>query len=439
MNILLAREILNTLEVGAIRRDSATRLGQFRPADWDAILSWLRRSGLALYWWSQLKSSGKAKAVPEKICNQLDNDLRENTSRLCAMQKEFQEIILLLEHSEVPYAVLKGFALVPEYCPDPALRSQYDFDFLVSADSLPRLDKSLRDRGFIQKLEHRSYNPAVYFHSAREPVLPNSLDNIFSPELHRPVEIHCCLWQLDADKIRFTLSETSLSRAVIKTWNGTRFFCLPPEEMLLFQVLHTFRHILNNWCRISLLLELAVFLHQHAEQEQFWSRFEKLVCRDDRLMEAAGVVFSLSTGLFQSAVPNEARAFTINRLTTASAFWLRRYGFCSAVQNFSASKSSLYLHGLFIDNKADWREVRRRRLLPLRKPAIATRATTGNRMSRLATNSRRLLQVFGRVWFHAAAAAEYLCGLPAWRRVLKHPTLIRAGEMTENLRSQALE
>lgn len=439
MNVLLAREILNTLEVGATSYDSATRLGQFRPADWDAILSWLRQSGLALYWWSQVKSSERAKAVPEKVCNQLDKDLAENTSRVCFMQEEFREIVLLLERSGIPYAVLKGFALVPEYCPDPTLRSQYDFDFLVSPDSLPLVDRSLQGRGFIKKPEHRSYNPAVYFHSAREPVLPNSLDNIFSPELYRPVEIHSSLWQLDSDKIRFTLPETRLSRVVIKTWNGTRFFCLSPEEMLLFQVLHTFRHILNNWCRLSLFLELAVFLHRYAGQEQYWSRFEKLVCCDDRLMEAAGVVFSLSTGLFHSAVPSEARAFTINRLTTASVFWLHQYGFRSAVQNFSASKSSLYLHGLFIDNKADWREVRRHRLLPLQKPAIATRATTGNRMSRLATNSRRLLQVFGRVWFHAAAAVEYLCGLPAWRRVLKHPTLIRAGKMTENPRSQALE
>src|SRR5690242_6133305 len=143
MNPKVAREFVRTLEIGVNPDGIEERLSRIPKADWDAALSWLRRSGLALYWWARIKSCSLKGAVPESIGRKMEDDLSQNRVRLSAMTAELRSIIHLLQMDEIPYAVLKGFALSPEYCPDAALRSQYDFDFLVRSDSLRRLNSIL--------------------------------------------------------------------------------------------------------------------------------------------------------------------------------------------------------------------------------------------------------------------------------------------------------
>jgi hypothetical protein len=415
MSLKVAQEIVNALQMGVIPLDCRERLSEIRPSQWEGAISWLRRSGLALYWWSRIKAGQWEMAIPETIRRRLNDDLQENCARLHAMAEEFRTLLTLIEDAGIPYVVLKGFALTPEYCPDPALRCQYDFDFLVDAGSVPRIDAALRRAGFVQKPRRSRCGPMAYFHSLRRPVMPKNLDRIFSPGLHRTVEIHTCLWESNADKIRFTLPEESLNRAVLKTWNGVAFFSLAPEEALVLQVLHILRHILNNQCRLSHLFELALFLNQHAGENPIWPAFQSVIQEDDQLMEASGIVFVLAASLFQVTVPNEARTFTIDRLTAASTFWIRRYGFHSALSNFTASKTSLYLHSLFVDSESDWREIRQRRLFPVKKPATVARASDGDMVSRLRAHSKQYVHVLRRCWFHGASALGYVWGLPEWR------------------------
>jgi hypothetical protein len=419
MNLKVAQEIVGTLQMGKLPGDCRDHLARIRPGQWEGTLSWLRRSGLALYWWSRIRSGQAESAVPESIRGSLNADLKENRARLYAMAEEFQTLLKLIEAAGIPYVVLKGFTLTPEYCPDPALRSQYDFDFLIDAGSVSRIDEVLRQADFIQKPRRSSCDPMAYFHSLRRPAMPKNLDKIFSPGLHRTVEVHTCLWESDADKIRFTLPEDCLTRAVLKTWNGITFLSLAPEDALTHQVLHTFRHILNNQCRLSHLFELAMFLNQIAGGDPIWPAFQSLIRRDDGLMEASGIVFSLACGLFQPTVPGEARAFTVDTLTSASTFWVHRYGIKSALSNFGASKSSLYLHSLFVDSESDWRRIRQQRLFPIHKLATVARASSRDISSRSAAYARQRVHVVRRIWFHGVAALKYGWGLPEWRRVSK--------------------
>jgi len=320
---------------------------------------------------------------------------------------------------EIPYAVLKGFALSPEYCPDAALRSQYDFDFLVRSDSLRRLNSILTEAGFIKKPQRPGRESAVYFFPQRRPTLPRNLDFVFSPDLYRPIEIHTCLWHPDNEKISFALPQDFLSRVIPKKFGDLSFFSLAAEDALVFQVLHTLHHILNNQCRLSHFLELAFFLNQGCGRDLIWPRFKEATKHDPRLQEAAGVVFSLAACLFNVAIPDEAVESTVARRTPASAFWVRQYGLNSALLNFTASKSSLYLHRLFVQNESDWKEIRQRRLFPVQMPAVVARSSSQDVTPRLAAHSRQVIHVLRRSWFHAAAAFNYAWGLPAWNRGVK--------------------
>src|SRR5579862_248470 len=421
MNLKVKEEIVKTMRVGDTPCDGKERLSRIQRGQWEGALSWLVRSGLALYWWSRVKSNGAESSIPENIQKRLEEDLQENRARLSAMREEFRALLQLIGDAGMPYVVLKGFSLTPEYCPNPALRTQYDFDFLVDASSVLKIEEALRRAGFIRKSRQSSFEPIEYFHSLKRPVVPKNLDRVFSPELHRAVEIHTCLWEPNAEKIHFTLPEKCLNRAVLKTWNGTSFFSLAPEEALAFQVLHIFRHILNNQCRLSHLYELATFLHHQAYGDPIWPAFQNVVLENDRLMEATGIVFALASGLFQVPLPKEARAFSVDRLSAASAFWVRRYGMPSAISNFMGSKSSLYLHKLFVDSESDWREIRRRRLFPVRRPATVARAASRHLTSRLTARARQIAHAAQRSWFHGAAALKYAWGLPEWQRNSKSP------------------
>ena len=428
MNLEAKKEILKTMRMGSTPCYSRERLSRIRKGQWEGTLSWLVRSGLALYWWSRIKSNGAESSVPENTRKLLEEDLRENRDRLTAMGEEFRALIKLIEDARMPYVVLKGFSLIPEYCPDAALRNQYDFDFLVDEGSIPTLDMALRQNGFIQKCRRSNSDPWAYFHSLRKPVIPTNLDRVFSPGLHRAVEIHTCLWEPNADKIRLTLPERSLDRAVLKTWNGIPFFSLAPEEVLVLQVLHIFRHILNNQCRLSHLFELAMFLNQRADGDPIWPAFQNVVLEDERLMEMAGIVFALASGLFKVSVPKRARAFSFDRLSAASEFWVQRYGMHSALSNFTSSKSSLYLHSLFVDSESDWLEIRRRRLFPVRRPATVARASSRDLTSRLTAWARQFAHMARRSWFHGAAVVKYVRGLPEWQQHSKSPV----GRMDSN-------
>ena len=64
--------------------------------------------------------------------------------RSAAMVEELRSLTAMLRDADVDHLVLKGISLVPEYCPDPAIRTQYDHDLLIRAESTGRAEAVLR-------------------------------------------------------------------------------------------------------------------------------------------------------------------------------------------------------------------------------------------------------------------------------------------------------
>lgn len=410
MNRAFTSEIVRALSIHALPKDSAERLSRFPAVQWRRSLRWFHASGIALYFWRRMKESSAEAVVPPDVQAILEDCLVMNRERLARMSEEFRSVSRAFQESEVRHAVLKGFALVPDYCPDAALRNQYDFDFLVPPESLALVDRRLRNVGFIRKEQSRCTHPVVYLAFDRQTQPPANLDDVYSPLIHRSVEVHTRLWDAEAEKIAFELPANPLARARKQYWSGIEFYSLSPEDLLVFQVLHAFRHMLNNKCRLSIFLEIAQFLDAHAGDGAFWPKFAALLAGRMRLREAAAVVFSLAASLFAPRNPPAMSALLGRSVRPATVLWVERYSVRLALENFSSNKDSLHLHKLFVENPEAWAFVKRRKLYPAQLPAMPQDSRSGGMRARY----RQAIHIARRVYFHSSSALRYWWGLPSW-------------------------
>lgn len=410
MKPAFASGIVSALSMNRAPEDSREYLRRFPAAQWRRSIGWFHASGLALYFWHWAKSHNAESVVPRDVQAVLENRLAMNRNRLEQMSEEFRSINRAFRESGIRHAVLKGFALVPDYCPDPALRNQYDFDFLIPAESMALADRWLQSAGLVPKEGSRCTHPVVYLDRSGRTQPPSDIGSAYSPLTHRSVEIHTRLWEADAEKIAFELPANPLARLWERNWNGIEFYSLSPEDALVFQVLHAFRHILNNKCRLSIFLEIARFIDSHSADNAFWRKFAGLVAGRMRLSEAAAVVFSMAVSLFGPGRPPELDALLARFLRPAMALWVKRYGIPLSLQNFSRSKESLHLHRLFIENPRMWPAVKRRKLYPAQLPAMPHGSGAGGMRARY----RQAIHIARRACFHSSSALRYWWGLPGW-------------------------
>ncbi len=417
MKRVLAQEIVGCLRVSGSPDANVARLRTFTRADWELALPWLDSSGLALYFWHHQKEIGADSVLPPEIKSRLARNLKDNHARVAQMAEECGLLNRFFEDAGVDYALLKGFAMIPDYCPGASLRTQYDYDYLVRPRSLRRADQALRAAGYLRK-DHKEEYPALYFQPAHPPLLSLRQDDLYSAHLCRSVELHVKLWEGEREQICFALPEDLLDRAFMRTSHGLRFFALADEDALIFQVLHTLRHILNNWCRLSIFYEIAHFLQNRSSDHVLWERFRARIEDRPGLPLAAGVVFSLTASLFGVEIPAAIKSWTTQALTPALALWVERYGRDSALENFRGDKFSLFLHREFVQDLSAWRDIRRRRLFPFQRPHRAVRASSQRFSSRLTAAWKQRVYAFRRVRFHLGAALRYAWELPRWQRMV---------------------
>jgi len=416
LNRALAREILRSFRLSEGVRQGVVSWRAFRRRDWDRALEWLDRAGLSLYFWWHQKEIGTDELLPPEVSTRLARNFADNRTRVAFMSQECDLLNRLFEEAGVQYALLKGFAMIPDYCPDASLRTQYDYDYLLSSESLGRADQALRAAGYLRKIRNEEH-PIVYFHSSRHPQAPSTRDDLYSSRLHSSVELHLKLWEADREKIHLTSPEGAISRARERNGQGLRFFALADEDALTFQVLHAFRHILNYWCRLSIFFEIAHFLERRSADLSFWERFRALTRSDRDLSAISGVIFSLAAKLFGATSPILVTGDPAERPPASLDLWVTRYGMDSALDNFSANKFSLFLHREFVPDRSSWEALRRSRLFPLRLPSRATAVASGKSLSRWAASCRQGLYVVQRAVHHLTAAIRYGWESTRWKRL----------------------
>lgn len=412
MNPALASEIVNCLPVsGSPRADISL---PFSAHPWEHTLEWLDHSGIALLWWNRVKESGEEKRIPAEIGERVEKNLTDHRIRVAAMAEEFDSINQVLGKAGVRYAAMKGLTLIPDYCSDIFLRTTYDYDYLLPQESMTDAEEALRAAGYIRK-EDPEDHPVVYFHKTRIPRSPLNRDDLYSAGFPRTVELHYLFWDPTQVGISLELPRDIVARRVLRRLDipanppgrPIEFYGLAEEDDLTLQLLHAFKHILHNWCRLCSLLDIAYFLQHRASDAAFWDRFLVRIDQSTPLCEIAGVVFLLAAGVFGGSIPEPVAARIIQSLRSPLVLWVNRYGLESALDNFSSNKFNLFLHREFIRDDAAWNKIRRNHLFPIHRPNKAVHGAGMTLASRQLAKWKQAVYVAGRLKHHLAAGAQY--------------------------------
>ncbi|HXH48008.1 MAG TPA: nucleotidyltransferase family protein [Terriglobia bacterium] len=407
-------------ELAATRRTSFgfSFWHSFDESDWRRALDWMDVSGLALYFWDKVKTVNAMEALPLYVQARLARSYEQNRLRVESIRKESETLNRLFDDAGVQFAVLKGLALVPDYCPDPTLRTQYDHDYLIHLHALSRAEAVLQRAGYRPKVSREGYHIA-YFRPAPEFASSTKPIGLYSARLQRPVELHIRLWEQKEERIDIPLPDDFMRRSRKHSGLGLEYQVLCDEDSLIFQVLHAFRHVLQNWCRLSVFLEISYFLQQRALDFNFWRRYEDRGANLCWVPEASTVVFSLSQRLFRGYFPVTLKAQVDPKFSATVDKWIESFGLPGALENFRNNKNSLFLHREFVRDQAKWSEIRRRRLFPIRRPHQLPYVLFNHGPSGWKRRLTQYLHGLRRLKFHVFSAIAYAWEYPSWQSLRK--------------------
>src|SRR5215475_7592072 len=415
MNVALAEAVVDQLSLARNSSLDDRAWRSFSEADWEKAFTWLDLSGLALYLRDRLERTNSCGMVPGCVRERLDRCQAENHQRVQAMADELKVLNAMFKSEAIENLVLKGFSLYPDYCADPAIRTQYDHDFLIRSDSVSRAAALFQAAGYRRKTSGDEHH-IEYRQPDRNPGRRPELVGYYSPQLGRSIELHYRLWESAEEKIEIDLARDFFEHASTRRWNDSEYMGLGDEDALVFQVLHAFRHILRNWCRLSVFLEIAHFLDRRSADTSFWIRFAHRINELRWVPEATMVVFSLAEILFNAPIPEAIKDQLISARYPVLTLWTERYGRSSALANFRNDKYSLFLHREFVRDSVTWAGIRKRRLFPLQRPHRLP-AAIHRRSSRLARLWMNGCGAIRRVRFHAAWVFKYAWEYPHWMRL----------------------
>jgi hypothetical protein len=425
VNEVLAEAVVSELSLGAGQGPGPEVWRTFGEGAWNPALGWLDLSGLAIYFRRRLELTERLGLIPAAVRQRLDRCAAENKRRTGGMLDELEGLQRIFRVAGIPLIVLKGVTLAPDYCDDPALRTQYDHDFLVPPPLNSRAHRALEADGYRRKNPDAEH-PAVYRRPGSDVRFAADFVGFYAPGLPRSIELHVNLWEKDDDKIDIDMHSDLFERAVRRQVCGVECLSLSDEDALIFQVLHAFRHIIRNWCRLSVFLEIGHFLNRRASDALFWKRFTARIERLRWVREAATVVFGLAGLLFNASVPAEFATRPDAPSSLSLGFWLKKYGRRSALSNFRANKYSLILHAQFVDDPAAWSAIRRQRLFPCRRPHRPPAEVFQRGFSKWEKWRVNSGHGLGRFKFHAIAALTYAWACLEWEYHRKTGTARKA-------------
>jgi hypothetical protein len=413
MNQTLAEAVVRCLGVSADGSEAAA-LQRFSDLDWKKTLAWLDNSGLALYLHRKLRDMGASEVLPPLILARLNQNLADNRRRVDRMTQELESLNQNFDQAGVNYILLKGFSLVPAFCPDAELRAPSDFDYFISAESMPAAQRLLRDAGYrltrSSKIELGFDKPSLR--------LPSLGDSPYDPETEASVELHPDVWDSEQHLVQLEAPRFATARLAVGEWRGLRFPVLCESEAFLLQVLHVFQHVLQGWVKMSWLLEIGFFMDQRSADSAFWEEFSQRLRGNQLLEEFAAVVATLVAKVFRAKQPEVVLGWT-QRLRPGARIWLDRYAltwvFCNPTFSesrwFPPAKLYLFLHQSYLSDPRVRSRCLQRRLFPWKRvPEILAGSMTG-------PAPRDLKLLLHLLTFHGGGGIRYLWEIPRWRRM----------------------
>ncbi len=406
MNRQLSAAIIATFR-SMSAAEHRSRLRAFPAVSWERNLSWLDASGLALYFLKQLRLLGIEDSVPPSIRSQLEQRHADNQRRTACLLEEFARINNALSARDIHYANLKGFTLVPDYCPDLSLRCQMDCDFLIDPDEAAQSCNILSSLGYSVVAANRH----VIELKTTGGNTPRITD-LYKANRERVVELHLC------DDARPDRHPSLLERVRLLTIHGGRYPALSADDMFLSQASHLFRHLRSEWTRVSWLLELKQCVAAHSGDAGFWQAVRTRADHDQQSTMAISASLLMARKAFGNCVGGELAGWSPERLPASTALWIERYGNEVLLAGFPGSKLYLILEQELSAGEQTKFMVRRR-LFPRRAPGrFAVNPSSGLVQRARAARASCSYFLF-RMRFHIAAGSQYLVESWRWNRLRK--------------------
>ncbi len=407
MNLELAESVVSVLRSGSDPRAACSRLARFCEADWQHTAFWLDASGLTLHLWDALSRHRHTEVLPPSVRTRLRRNRYDNRHRSEAMFAQFAEINTALEAAGIEYAALKGFSLTPDFCPDPSLRFQMDFDYLVRRDAVADVERALQPLGY--SLLHRDPNEALFSRGAPQ---CRQHDALFRPAGAYSLELHYSLF--DHREFGLTAPADSLAQRRRVEQFGKSYFALNRPEQLLNRVLNSFQDIFLFAVRLSSLLEIVYFVRRYRDDAPMWQRLRQRAADwDPRLGSMIGLVLALSDEIYACDVPPPLRAWTIDTCPPSALLWVRCYGKHWALQPYPGCKLSMLMARAFME-EGPWWNYAWNNLVPLQ---------LRRRLRGLSSGMPQARRPFGyrahRAWFHLREAFHVGCAVPSWTRAVR--------------------
>lgn len=409
--------IVGFLSFSNASNDCAVAIEKFTPRQWEHVQLWLDDTGLSFYFLQKLKETNSTAIVPSPVLTRLERNFASNQERVEAMSSRFNAINRRFDDAGVRYAVVKGFSLIPEFCPDASLRYQADFDYLIADESLPAARGVLMEAGY----DSRNSLSSKEFIFVTPGAKPRRGDAQYSPQAPHAVELHTELWDNEMHGLEPIPSLFSLDRAHIRHSNGFSFPAQTEVDAFLLQVLHACRHVFTQWIRLSNLFEISYFLNRRWSDTDFWLKIEERVGESIIVREFVVIVADLARQLFAVPLPGVVHDWAAG-IRRKPRVWIQRYARDWALCDLPAYEFCLFPRSklvLFLQQQ-------------YRNPSPGMDVGSKNnasfsRSSRIASSLRikptlflshewrKTNKLIRRSVFYALAQTRYLCEIPRWR------------------------
>jgi len=424
MNTALAQAVVQSLSFSADTRENAARsLSRFSERDWERVLGWMDNSGLALYFLHRIEETENSSVLPERVWARLQRNKTDNQERVMRMVEEFGRINRQFDQAGFNYAVVKGFSLVPAFCPDINLRAQSDLDYMVDEASLAAAQRILLELGYVMV---QATGAQFVFRSAERLALLSDSPYAFTTK--PMVELHLSMWETPNTQIAFTEPGWSLDIKRTSEYGGMKFPVLSAEDSFLLQIIHVFQHILCCWIRVSWLLELGYFLTRQAADIALWEKIDQRFQPIGNLTEFAAVVIGLVTRTFAAPFPAGISHWN-SQLRSTSRLWVDNYGPKWILSDhpyhesglFPPTKLVLFLHEEYIGDPRIRKRVKSERIFPWKRPpriAELSNAVSPAQAAHVEWGFR-----MQRIYHHLGAGLRYAWEVPRWRKLKKQTSL----------------
>ena len=410
-----AEDIVNFLSFSGPARDATAAIARFTPRDWSRVQRWMQDAGLVFFFLKRLMDTNMTQLVPAPVLSRLQCNFASNKMRTADLSRRFDSINRSFDHAGVRYAVLKGFSLVPEFCPSAALRHQADLDYLIDLNALPVAQRALIHAGYAPQ-QSVSAKEFIFVSPGAK---ASRDDSQYSAQAGHAVELHTDVWDNEMHRVPRIPQLLGADQATRRHWNDCAFPALSDADAFLLQVLHACHHLFTQWIRMSSLFEIGYFLNRRVSDTALWSVVQERVQDNPIIREFIVIVAELVARLFAPQIPPLIQDWA-EKVRPATRVWLETYArswaFCELpVHEFSLfprSKFVLFLQQQFSERSSGDRG----------KPDHSSHGelSLGTKSLWLPRTDwwkrKRLLR---RGIYYALAQTRYVCEIPRWRRLTR--------------------